>query len=451
MARAATTWAKRLAILSMLVATVGGLWYAQRRGWLAPAESWARRVARPWMLDRGDNSANPSMRMDMPGMGGETSSTSPEGFSDVEIAGSVQQRIGVTFGRVERAPLNMIVRTVGIVRPDETRTFHIHVRTEGWIEKLFVNYTGQKVAKGQPFLSIYSPEFYRTQLDYLTARRTAKLGGSLAKSEGSLADLAVVKLRLLDVSDQELKELEGSGKPREFMTLRSPAAGTVLEKNVLEHEYITPQRDLYVVADLSMVWVQARVYEYELPHVAIGQPATVTVPSLPGRRFAGKVAFIRPTLEEATRTVEVRVELPNPDGSLRPGMFADAVIDHDMGSGVLVPASAVIRTGRRDIAFRAGPDNRFVPVEVHIGEVKFGDRFQVLEGLAEGDRVVTSANFLIDSESRLKLGGGGMAGMDMGGMDMGGTSGKPKTGEKGTSPMKGMDGRTGMDHSKMKN
>ena len=239
-------------------------------------------------------------------------------------------------------------------------------------------------------------------------------------------------MKLLDVSDQELEELERTGKPREFMTLRSPVTGTVIEKNVLEHEYITPRRDLYVVADLSTVWVQAKVYEYELPHIELGKPAAVTVAALPGRQFPGKVVFVQPTVEEATRTIQVRVELPNPDGWLKPGMFADIVITHPMGEGLLVPTSAVIRTGERDIAFRVESKNRFVPVEVEIGEVKFGDRFQVLKGLQEGDRVVTSANFLIDSESRLQEGGSGMPGMDMGGM-------KGKDGQGDMEGMKGMD------------
>ncbi len=378
--------------------------------------------------------------MGMGAMGEKGASPGLKGYAEVEVAGDVQQRIGVTIGQVERAPLRMSVRTVGIVRPDETKTFHIHVRTDGWVEKLFVNFTGQDIGKGEPFLSVYSPEFYRTQLDYMTARRAAQAGGSMAKAEQPLADLALVKLRLLDVSDKELEELERTGKPQEFMTLRSPVSGTVLEKNLLGHEYITPQRDLYVVADLRTVWVQAKVYEYELPHVELGKPAVVTIPSLPGRQFPGKVVFIQPTVEEATRTIQVRVELPNPEGLLKPGMFADIVISHDMGEGLLVAMSAVIRTGERDLAFRAEPNNRFVPVEVRIGEVKFGDRFQILDGLKEGDRVVTSANFLIDSESRLKAGAGGMAGMP--GMDMGGMQDNP--GKADTKETKGMD------HSHMK-
>ncbi len=377
----------------------------------------------------------PTMSMDaMPGMsmgGQENRSASPPGYQAVAVSPAIQQRIGVMIGRVEKAPLSMSVRAVGIVRPDETRTAHIHVRTEGWVETLFVNFTGQRVKKGEPFLSIYSPEFYRTQLDYATARRAGRAGGSLAATERSLEELALRKLKLLDVSDPELKELERTGRPLEFLTLRSPVDGTVLAKDVQAHEYLTPARDLYVVADLSTVWVQAQVYEYELPHIALGSPAEVAVVALPGKTLQGKVVFVQPTVEEATRTIQVRVELANPDGTLKPGMFADIIIKHHMGSGLLVPSSAVIRTGTRDVAFLVDDQGRFVPVEIEIGGVSFGNRFQVLRGLNEGDRVVTSANFLIDSESRLQAGGSGgmpgMPGMDMKSMDMNGMD------------MKGMD------------
>jgi Cu(I)/Ag(I) efflux system membrane fusion protein len=336
----------------------------------------------------------------------------------------------------------MSVRTVGIVRPNETKVARVHLKTEGWVEKLFVNFTGQTVKKGDALLAIYSPQFLTTQQEYLTARQS---------NQSSLADLARQRLELWDVPAEAIDELGRTGKPRRTLTLESPLAGTVLEKSVLEKEYVTPQKELYVIADLSTVWVQAKAYEYELPHVEVGQPAAVTVSALPGREFAGRVVFVQPTVQEPTRTVQVRVELPNPDGVLKPGMFTDVTIRHAMGEGLLVPAAAVLRTGERDIVFRAEPakdmdhsakghgemkgmggmsqGDRFVPAEVKVSPIRFGERFQVLAGLKEGDRVVTSANFLIDSESRLRLGGtGGMPGMP--GMEMG--------------EMKGMD------HSKMK-
>jgi Cu(I)/Ag(I) efflux system membrane fusion protein len=440
MAEPRRKWIIGAAGLAAAAVLGGSLWVADQRGWLSPAEALVRAL-----VVRGKaNESGGGMEMNMPGMDmgstqGKGASSDVAGYAALEVAPEVQQRIGVTVGRVEREPLRMSVRTVGIIRPDETKEVHIHLRTDGWVEKLFVNFTGQEVRKGDPLLLIYSPEFYKAQFEYLNAVRGVR-DRSLAGGERTLADLALQKLRLVGVSEPELKELEKTGKLREYMTLRSPVSGTVLSKDLLEEEYVTPSKELYVVADLATVWVQAKIYEYELPHIERGKAATVTVPALPGREFPGKVVFIKPTVEEATRTVEVRVELPNPDGRLKPGMFADIVIAHDMGAGLLVPASAVIRTGTRDIAFRVD-QGQFLPVEVEIGAIKFDDRFQVLKGLEAGDEVVTSANFLIDSESRLRLGGGGMAGMNMGsmpGMEMEGMKGPDRGGMKG---MEGMDHR----------
>jgi Cu(I)/Ag(I) efflux system membrane fusion protein len=433
-----------IVVLTLIAAVAGGTWYtlgdAGAGAWLRTQFAMRNKPSTP-------GGAMPEMA-DMPMPKGEKgsdddSATVPPklaGYTNIALYPEVQQRIGVAIGRVAREPLTMKIRAVGIVRPDETKTAHIHVRTEGWVTKLMVNFTGQEIRTGTPMLSIYSPEFYRTQLDYVTAKRSERLGG-LAAEEGSLAELSLRKLKLLDVSAPELQTLTRTGTPQELLTLRCPVTGTVLEKNVLEQEYVTPQRDLYVVADLSSVWVQAKVYEYELPHVELGTPAEVSIPAVPGRRFSGKVVFIQPTVEETTRTVPVRVELPNPQGLLKPGLFADIDITHPMGDGLLVPTSAVIRTGTRDIAFLVIGDDQFQPVQVQLGEVKFGDRFQILAGLNAGDRVVTSANFLIDSESRLREGGGGaMPGMDMGGKRGGTMPGMDMSG-KGAGAMPGMPGR----------
>jgi Cu(I)/Ag(I) efflux system membrane fusion protein len=368
----------------------------------------------------------PGMNMGSMGAGQPSESSGVPGLAVVQIAPELQQRIGVRVGIVEETPLRMSVRTVGIVQPNETRVNHVHLQTEGWVDKLFVTYTGQLVHKGDRLLSIYSPQFVTTQQDYLNARQAG---------QDALAELTRDRLRLWDVPPEEIRELEQGGKARKSLVLRSPIDGTVLEKHAFEGQYVTPKDDLYVVANLSTVWVQAKVYEYELPHVELGQPALVTVPALPEQQLAGKVVFVQPTVEEPARTTQVRVELPNPRGLLKPGMFANVIIEHAMGRGLLVPASAVIRTGQRDYAFRADSENRFMPVEVEISPIQFGGRLQVLGGLKAGDKVVTSADFLIDSESRLRFGGGGMAGMDMG--DMKGKEKQPENGK-------------GMDHGKMK-
>jgi Cu(I)/Ag(I) efflux system membrane fusion protein len=425
MATAGTKLIRWVVVVGVAALAGGGIWYAHGRGWLEPASAWVRHLA---SKDKGAEQNGEEEMEDMPGMPGmkmpkrkgqpDMKSDVP-GYSKVAISRELQQRIGVRFGRVEKAPLRMSVRTVGIVRPDETKVARIHIKTAGWAEKLFANYTGQKVRKGDPLLAIYSPDFLNTQEDYLSARKS----GSPREIEATRK-----RLELWDVPAEVFEKLNKTGKAEKDLTLQSPLTGTVLDLNVREKSYITPEKELYVLADLSTVWVQAKVYEYELPHVELGQPAKVTFPALPEQVFKGKVVFIEPTVEEKTRTVQVRVELDNKDDLFKPGMFADVEIQHTMGDGLLVPTSAVIRTGEHDIAFRVDQDDQFVPVIVKISQWKFGDSFQILEGLKAGDRVVTSANFLIDSESRLRFGGGGMPGMP--GMDMG--------------DMKGMD------HDKMK-
>ena len=366
----------------------------------------------------------PAPGMTMPGMemakqGDSTpAATTPPGYSEVSIAEEVQQRIGVTLGSVEQTPLTMVIRTVGIVRPNETTIAHIHLKTEGWVERLFVTFTGQKVKAGDPMLSIYSPAFYAAQREFLAALRTAKSSLDKTSDQQTLVETARRRLELWDIPKDATEALEKTGNATKSLILRSPISGTVLEKKAFEGQYVMPQGEIYVVADLSTVWVQAKIYAYELPHIELGMPASVSFPSLPMRQFTGKVVFVDPVVDEMSRTVQVRVELPNPGGECRPGMFGDILITHAMGSGLTVPTSAVSRTGERDIVFRAVFADRFVPAQVKISPLQFGDRFEILEGLKAGDRVATSANFLIDSESRLLAGGGSMAGMP--GMDSGG-------------------------------
>lgn len=368
----------------------------------------------------------------------------PPGYAEVSIAAEVQQRIGVTLGTVRRTPLTMTIRTVGIVRPDETKLAHIHLKTEGWVEKLFITFTGQKVKAGDPMLSIYSPAFFAAQREFLVALQYGRSAPS--PGQRSVVDTARQRLTLWDVPKNTIEALEKTGKPSKSLILRSPISGTILEKKTFEGQYVAPQGELYVVGDLSTVWVQGKVFAYELPHIALGMPATVTFPSLAAARpFVGKIVFIDPVVDEMTRAVQVRVEVPNPDGLIKPGMFAHVLISHAMGSGLTVPTSAVIRTGERDIVFRAVSPDRFAPVQVEISPLRFDDRFQILGGLKAGDEVVTSANFLIDSESRLRAGGGGMVGMPGMGADEKGAGEKPSEKKEDTKGAPSEDA----DHSKM--
>jgi membrane fusion protein, copper/silver efflux system len=424
MAEARCRWLRRLAIFSLLAAAVA------LGGCRKPQEK-SPDTGTVWTC-----AMHPQVRQDHPGKcpicgmdlvavraegeqkksGGPTSAAPTStpagvpGHATVMIPGELQQRIGVRIGQVEKGPLRMNVRALGIVQPDETRIARVNIKTEGWVDKLFVNFVGQQVRQGDPLLSIYSPQFLSTQQELVTALRTeGTLGGG--SGQKTLTEAARRRLELWDVPADEIERLVQTGQPRKDLVLRSPIGGTVLERKVFESQYVTPDKELYVIGDLSTVWVQAMVYEYEIPHVEVGRPATVTIPSLPEREFTGKVVFIQPTVEEITRTVQVRVELPNQEGIFKPGMFAQIAILHPMGDGLLLPISAVLRTGQRDIAFRVEPGDHFVPVAVKLSPIQFGERYQVLEGLKEGEKIVTSANFLIDSESRIRLGGGGMAGM----------------------------------------
>jgi len=354
--------------------------------------------------------------MDMPGMemshddeatvGSQPSSV--PGHVTVTIAPERQQLIGVRIGQVRSEKLLMSIRAVGVVEPDQTRLARMQTRVRGWVTKLYVDFVGQKVAKGDRLLELYSPELFATQQEYLIARSTASLPPN-SRGQG-LTDSSLRRLELDGVAPEEIQELEKTGKPRETLLLRSPIAGTVLERNVFDGSYVEPATELYRIADLSVVWVQAKIYEYEIPHIEIGQPVSVTLQSEPDVQFSGKVTFVEPIVQEATRTVKVRVAVDNANEALKPGMYANLTINHDMGEGVLVPESAVLRTGERSICFRALPDSRFEPVEVKLG-ARFGDDFEVMSGLNDGEKVVVSAGFLIDSESRLKAtASGGMSG-----------------------------------------
>jgi Cu(I)/Ag(I) efflux system membrane fusion protein len=337
--------------------------------------------------------------MTMPtGSGGEPSKL--PGYAIVTITPERQQLIGVRTGKVERDHLLMFIRAVGIIEPDQTRLARIHTRVSGWVTKVHVNFVGQNVKKGDVLLEIYSPDLLATQSDFLIALDAWQSQGR-AESQGRLVEAARRRLELWGVPPDEIRELEKTKKPKDTLKLRAPISGRVLERNVLEGSYVEPATELYRIADLSVVWLQAKIYEYELPHIELNQTVHVSLLSQPGTELQGKVSFVEPVLQEMTRTVKVRVAIANPKDQVKPGMYADLKIEHHMGEGLLVPESAVLRTGERALAFRVLPEGRFEPVEVTLGS-RFGERYEVLTGLSEGDVVVTSAGFLIDAESRLK-------------------------------------------------
>jgi Cu(I)/Ag(I) efflux system membrane fusion protein len=339
----------------------------------------------------------------------------------VQITPERQQLIGVRFGTVEMRPLEKVIRTVGRVDYDEKKIVTVSLKVGGWIEDLFVDFTGKYVNKGDPLLTIYSPELVSTQEEYLLALRAKK---SLAKSSfpevassgDSLAESAKRRLKLWDITDEEIKRLEESGQAKKTIPLYAPFTGFVVEKSAYKGMNVMPGMSLYKLADLSVVWLYADVYEYELPFVRLGQQASIQLTYLPGETFTGKAVYIYPALNPETRTAKVRFEFPNPHDRLKPEMYANVEIKVRLGRKLAVPEGAIINTGIRQMAIIDKGNGYFEPREVKVGS-KVDDYYEVISGLKAGERVVTSASFLVDSESNLKEAMGGMTGMP--GMDHG--------------------------------
>lgn len=336
----------------------------------------------------------------------------------VQISPERQQLIGVKLGTVEMRPLEKVIRTVGRMDYDEKRLVTVSPKVGGWIEDLYVDFTGKFVRRGDPLLTIYSPELVSTQEEYLVAIQAKKnLSKSpfpeIASTGESLAESAKRRLKLWDISDSQIKALEETGQAKKTLTLYSPFSGFVLEKAAYKGMNIMPGVALYKLADLSVVWLYGDIYEYELPFIRLGQQASIQLTYLPGETFTGKIIYIYPSLSPETRTARVRFEIQNPQGKLKPEMYANVEIKIRLGEKLAIPDGAIIDTGIRQMAIIDKGNGYFEPREVKVGS-KVDNYYEVISGLKAGERVVTSANFLVDSESKLKE---AMGGMSMPGMD----------------------------------
>jgi len=324
------------------------------------------------------------------------------------------RRIGVTYATVERRDLPSFVETVGTVAYDETRLATVNPKIAGWVEKLYVDFTGAPVQAGQPLMDVYSPALVSAQEELiLAARLVAEAGGERAgENAGQLLESARRRLAYWDIPDDEIRRIEESGKPSKTLTLRAPASGIVVEKNVVEGDRIMPGMTVYRIADLSRVWIEGDVFEKDLGLVKEGQGALVTFEAYPGKVFRGRVTYAYPTVSVQARTGRIRLELANPGLELRPGMFAQVRLESEArGATLVVPRSAVIDTGKRVLVFVLGADGMLMPREVRMGRTE-GTYQELLDGVMEGERVVSSAAFLVDAESN--LGQMAMPGMDMG-------------------------------------
>lgn len=376
------------------------------------------------------------------------------GGMEMSMDGSVRltanqiRQFGITFGSAEQRPLESEVRTVGIVNFDETRMAQVTPKFGGYIERLYVDFTGQPVRRGQPLIEIYSPELVAAQEELLLA---ARLDANFEEStvpgvSGSSADLAQVarrRLRLWDISDAQIDQVLETGRVRRTLTLYAPVAGVVVEKQILQGQAVQPGQTLYTIADLSEVWVEAELREADAGSVQEGSAATVELAAFPGRPIPGRVEYVYPTLQEQARTLKARIAVPNPEGRIKPGMYATVRLTAPTRTALTVPSSAVVYTGERQVVFVDMGGGSLMPHEVEVGRVA-GELTEILSGIEPGQRVVTSAQYILDSESNMAevmksmigmggemdMDGGSMEGMEMKGADVQGMPGMDMPGKE---------------------
>jgi RND family efflux transporter MFP subunit len=324
----------------------------------------------------------------------------------VQISAQRLQSIGVKTGKVERKSLEDEIHTTGNVALDETKLAYVQVRFSGYVQRVFVDATYQYVRKGQPLFTIYSPDLVATEREYLVAKQNQQLVAQstvagVASSAASLLDATAERLKQWGVPQKEISRLESTGEAQQEIEIDSLVSGYITERNAFPSVAVQPEMRLYTIADLSTVWVQAQVFQNDLERIRVGAPATLEVNTYPGRTFTGRVDFIYPQVDMDTRTAKVRVVFSNHGLQLKPGMFVNVDLKVPMGRELIIPASGVLQSGTREIAFVERTDGYLEPREVQLG-ARVGDDFIVLKGLKAGEQIVTSANFLIDSESQLQ-------------------------------------------------
>ena len=357
----------------------------------------------------GDMPGMPGMP-DMPGMPGismqASATNAPETPGEFTVPVERQQQIGVTYATIEKHPLSLTVRAVGTVAYDKQHHWDYVTRVDGYIQKLFVFSRGELLEKDAPVLTLYSPDLLTTQnefLDLLKTRDRARSNNATAVTESTdrLVESAKQRLRLWNISDDQIAELERTRKPQEILTLKSPFRGIVQDLGVDQGRRVMNGDHLVDIADLSVVWVWAQFYENEIALLKKGLPVVITTSAYPGEEFKGKISIIDPFLNDSSRTARVRVDVENAGFKLRPDMYVNAELKLDLGEGLAVPVSAVLPTGLRNIAFVDKGEGKLEPRFIELGR-KYGDIYELKSGLKEGERVVNSANFLIDAEAKVQ-------------------------------------------------
>lgn len=344
--------------------------------------------------------------------GGAPSNGDPD-LAPLQLSAQRMQEIGITTAQVAMKDVSDNLSVPGNVDIDEQRLSYVQTRFPGWIQDVSINATYQYVRKGQRLFTIYSPDLVSSQQEYLLARQNQKAfsqdaHGMSVQDNGWLIKAAEERLQQYGVPAQTVSDLEQSGKVQRNMVVESPASGYIIERNALPNAYVQPDTKLYTIADLSTIWVYANVFQNDVGRLRPGDPAQVTVDAYPGRHFNGRIDQILPQVDQATRTVRVRLVFSNPGLALKPGMYVNAAISVQLGRQMVIPASAVLQTGSRAIAFIDHGDGNLEPRSVEIGP-QIDDSVVVLSGLKAGERVVTSANFLVDSEAQLQAAAGAFA------------------------------------------
>ena len=369
----------------------------------------------------------------MEGMPGMSAAEMNGDSAGVPVDRTAAARLGVSFARAAVRPIDAGARLVGTLAYAEPRRQYVNARVMGWVDRLYADYTGKRISKGEPLLALYSPDLVSAQEEYLSARR---LGDS------TLTNAAKRRLRLWDIPDDQIELLARTGEAQRTLLLRSPMSGEVAEKMVTQGQAVQPGENLFLIADRSILWVDVSVFESDARMLRVGSRIQVLVDGRPGAGIEGKVAFIHPEVDPKTRTLTARVEVPNRDGRLRPGMFVTARLASAGTPRLSVPLQAVLPTGTRDIVFVNRGDGTFIPREVRVG-VRSDSLVEVVEGLKSGDEVVASATYLLDSESNLASAMQGLMlqmgmGLNMGGMTAGQRS-LPRATERGDSGAAGQD------------
>ena len=345
----------------------------------------------------------------MPGMPGMPAA--PADTSGVPLNRTEAQRLGITFARATEQPVRSSVRAVGVLKYAEPNLVYVNARVGGWVERLYADYVGKRVERGDPLLALYSPDLVSAQEEYLLARRL---------KDDTLAASARSRLGLWDVPSDQIDSLEARGTVMRTLLLRAPRSGEVTEKMVIEGQAVKAGDNLFLIADRRLLWVDLAVFEQDAPAVRVAMPATIRVDAVPSHSFRGRVTFVNPQLDDRTRTLTVRVEVDNRNGELRPGMYTTADLETAGHRVVSVPLAAVLPTGTRDIVFVNRGDGRYAPREVRVG-ARGDSLVEIVAGLKAGDEVIASATYLLDSESNLSSAIQGLMlqmgmGLNMGGM-----------------------------------